>query len=62
MTGRVVCFETNPRHEIVYLDVSHIVAIIGCTIITNAAAWSLDMAEADRDRVLEAFKNYRGTT
>lgn len=52
----IAVFTSIPKHDIVYLEVEHIVAIIGNTIITDAAGWSIEVSPNDISRVINYFK------
>lgn len=56
----LLIFESTPSHNIVALNCEHIVCIIGNTIVTVAAGWSVDVSDKDIGRIRDEFKEFVG--
>lgn len=55
-----VVFETLPDHRIAYLNLDKVVCIIGNLIVTDAHGWAIQVSDADRDRIKNAFMAAHG--
>ncbi len=55
----IAVFQTH-KHQVAYVDLRFVMAVIGYDLITVANAWSVTICEADRDRILDEFRKFHG--